>query len=713
MAEDQTRPTTEPDASADDVAAAVAEAAEAIAATTKAAPAAKAGRSRGTGAPTVLNERYLIYPASPLPALNSPNAPAFVAEDRRDVNNRLFALICDPAMPVRTNVMRAMKGVKQVGLLPLVDWGQVDWPPLRRVCRAVLFEEPLGGRVMSDPKQRIETIREHEVIKRVIQPFVSAIKEYSERGLTHRGIRPDNLFYMDIGKQQIILGECATAPPGYDQPVMCEPIPQGMAMREGRGPGTVETDLYAVGMLIPVLMTGRLPFYDLNDEQVLRSKILNGSYSTLVTDQRLPLPIIEILRGLLSDDPTQRWDLQSLELWLAGRRLSPIQAKPSHRSQRPFPVKGTQFDNIRELAHGIGQMWEASADAITNGSLELWLRRSLDDKERAEAIGAMVKLAELNYPDQRAMNDYVLIRAQVILDPTAPIRYRGLSLMPDGFGPALAVAIMQKRDVVGRLIAEAIAREIPRIWFDGHDEYSADYVFLNTEFREVRSFLNMTAVGYGIERALYELNEILPCQSPLIADRYVVEIAELLPALESIAATVDQKSWPVDRHVAAFINARYDYDLEAQMAALNDASPERACSGMLSVLAVMQYRGGPSELLGLASWCAALVLPVVNSYHSRERRKLLEREIPRVAKRGSLPQLFGLLDNIEEREKDWAGFNQAKVEFMAAEHDIAVLETGAKNRDGQSARIGHQGAAVASLVIALITVALLIIVRVW
>ncbi|KAF0113155.1 MAG: hypothetical protein FD149_2220, partial [Rhodospirillaceae bacterium] len=440
---------------------------------------------------------------------------------------------------------------------------------------------------------------------------------------------------------------------------------------------------------------------DLKDEEILRAKITQSSYQALAADYRLPLQVLEVSRGLLSDDPAQRWNMESLELWLAGRRLSPIQTKPAPRAQRPFSIKGIDVFNVRELAHLIGYVWDPALPMIRDGSLELWLRRALDDKIRADSVAALIQMTEAMQGDNRAAGDFVLTRVQVILDPLAPIGYRGLALMPDGFGFTLASAMMQKRDP--RLIVEAITRDIPRIWFDGHESYNSDFVFMNNELREARSSLNMTAIGYGVERALYELNEHLPCQSPLIADRYVIEIKDLLPALEATSKKVDQKMWSVDRHIAAFINTRYDLNLEPQMAALNDSAPERACSGMLSVLAVLQYRGGPETVPGLANWCVSLVPPIILSYHSRERRKFLEREINKVAKQGKMADLFSLLGNTEARTKDRGEYAKARADFLRVESEIMRFENTSKTRDETADRIGHKAAAILSGGIAVVT----------
>lgn len=656
-----------------------------------------------------MRDRYSLFPSSPLPDLDSPTAQAFVAEDRRDQSNRLFALICDPKLPARINVMRSLKGAKVNGLLPLVEWGTVYWPKAGQVCMAVLFEEPLGGRVVLGPHARKDAIQEHDIVRQIIEPFAAGLRDLSGQGLAHRSIRPSNLFYMDAAKRQVVFGECVTSPAGYDQPVMCEPIPEGMAQRDGRGAGTVETDLYAMGIATLVLLTGRNPVAEMNDEEVLHTKITLGSYATFVTDQRLPLPLIEVLRGLLSDDPSQRWTLDSLDMWLAGRRLSPIQAKPTTKAMRGFSLKGTDYTNTCELAQAIANLWEAALSSIQDGQLELWLRRALDDKPRAEAIKAAVVASATVSKDPTATADFLLIRVCVILDPLAPIRYRGLNVMPDGIASALAVRMMQKQNV--QTIVDLIIREIPRLYFEGRDDYNPDHAFMQNEIKQIRALLVMKQMGYGLERCLYEMNENLPCQSSLVVDQYVVEMGDLLPALDVAARKVDPSRSPVDAHIAAFVATHFGYNLDPQFIALNESAPERACAGMLSLLAVLQYRGGQEALLGLASWACSLMGPLIENYHSRERRRQIDHELPRLIQKGNLPEIFAFLDNTEERQKDRDGFHLAKAEFAVTEREVTALERGGKDREKESERIGQQAAAVTSIVIGLLTLAVLMLMR--
>ena len=48
-------------------------------------------------------------------------------------------------------------------------------------------------------------------------------------GLTHRAIRPDNLFFLDEAREILVMGDCVTAPAGFHQPPLLEPIERTMA----------------------------------------------------------------------------------------------------------------------------------------------------------------------------------------------------------------------------------------------------------------------------------------------------------------------------------------------------------------------------------------------------------------------------------------------------------------------------------------------------
>ena len=120
--------------------------------------------------PTLLLGRYYIDANKPLPHLDSPSAPAFSVEDRRDIGRDLFALICTPELPPRLDVMEALKGEHITGLLSLVEWGTVFWPPLGIKILVVVYEYPLGGNVIDPNTEDTTRLAEYDIPRRIVAP---------------------------------------------------------------------------------------------------------------------------------------------------------------------------------------------------------------------------------------------------------------------------------------------------------------------------------------------------------------------------------------------------------------------------------------------------------------------------------------------------------------------------------------------------------------
>ncbi len=134
-------------------------------------------QQKGAGTPVVLRDRYNIYPGQPLPEFMTGTAQAFGAEDSRGTSKPLMALLVKPGVPYRTDALRILKGIETPGLMTLVDYGVVDWPPARRKVMAAIYERPLGGRVMADISGEIKRVEDNELIKKVIIPVAAALRE--------------------------------------------------------------------------------------------------------------------------------------------------------------------------------------------------------------------------------------------------------------------------------------------------------------------------------------------------------------------------------------------------------------------------------------------------------------------------------------------------------------------------------------------------------
>ncbi len=672
-------------------------------AATAPAPPPPPGQSSG-GSFIVVRDRFTLYCDRPIPSLDMPNALAYEVADKKQEGRPLYALVVKPEMPARISVMRVLKGTEIPAVLHMVDWGVAEWPLVDRKCVIVIYHRPLGGRVMDSLASTFKRVPDHQFARAIIKPIADALVELSLKGVAHRAIRPDNLYYMDEQRTKIVLGDCVTSVPAHDQPVVLETIESGMAMPSGRGGGSYADDMYAFGATVLILAIGRNPLQGVPDAEITRRKIQMGSYSALVGDERMPVAQIECLRGLLTDDKEQRWAATNIDLWLNGKRLTPIQAKSESQAQRPIRFADQEFHSIRPLSYAMYQNWEKASSIITDGTLEIWIRRGHEINDLADGIATAIKSTgamAMMGNGKSDSEDVIIARVLMLMDPLAPIRYRDFRVFIDGFGQALAIAMLRKQKL--QPFSDFINRDLWRHWIGAQGKAAAENQQFETVFRDLKNYLKDPNSGAGVERCVYELNEWQPCMSPLIESQYVMEVKGVLPALDAMAKNANTKLWPVDRHVAAFLRARYAKGTGTQIDSMNDPRPDRATIGMLSVLAIVQWRLGPEALFGLASWVGGLMGPVINSYQNRNKRKDLEKEIPKLVRKGNLAELYNYLDNPEERQKDAEGFAWAKAEYATAEKMVYDFEHGQIDRQESAIKMGRQVGATAATIIMFVT----------
>lgn len=657
--------------------------------------------------PVVLEERYEIYPGSPLTEFDSPSAKAYRVEDRLDSGRPMFALICIPGMPVRRREIISLAGNDFDNMLPLVDHGHIHWPLIGREVYTVIYQKPMGGRVIDAIAKLGNNDRaRNDLIRKSIVAMRDALIDLMRHGYLHRGIRPANLYFLDADQEHIVLGDAFTAPAGFDQPAAFETIERGMASPAGRGLGNPADDTYAMGVTLAFLAIGRNPVRHLEPRELTLTKITDGSYATLVGRAPIAVDLREPLRGLLHDDPEQRWGVDDLTSWQTGRRVAPSQTKGKARADRGIKLAGQEYFEFRTLAFAMAENPEAAAALIRDGTLERWVLRSLEEKDLASAISASVALTDAHRGDPRGSDDVLVTRVVTMLDPAGPIRYKRFSVMPEGFGPALAVEIL--RNATGRLQAEILQCELPQMWFDYQHVAPGE----STEarlFTQMRGFLQIQEPGYGLLRCLYELNPTLPCLSPLLAAEYVVDIDELLPALDRASHDADTRGYPLDDHIAAFIAARFDANLERHLVSFGKSNDIEMTVGVLGILSALQSRLGPPALYGLTSWIGGLIGPAIHLYRSRARRRQLENEIPRLVREGTLTAILNLLNDPEALSSDEMDFEDAKTEFQEAEDEIGRVEKNVLPSSEDNRKIGQQSAAVFSVIIAMSVVAILLI----
>ena len=85
----------------------------------------------------------------------------------------------------------------------------------------------------------------------------------------------------------------------------------------------------------------------------------------------------------------------------------------------------------------------------------------------------------------------------------------------------------------------------------------------------------------------------------------------------------------------------------------------------------------------------------------------------KIIRRGSVVEIYNLLENQEAREKDHNEFAWAQAQYQAAEDEIKRVQTDVEERHDEGDRAGRQAAAVIGILIAMITTTIVVILKVW
>jgi len=633
--------------------------------------------SEPLGDEIAVGERYRILPGSRLPELDLGDAEAAQVRDVRSPGDMLFARVCPVAPTPRIDVMMHLRHMSDTGVMRPLDWGPVLWPGSGQQRIAVVFKRPENGPVMSSYKVTLPPMPADEIGRRIVAPATLALGYLSQRGLSHRAIRPDNISWEGQSRNSILLGDCVTAPPASTQPIIFETVESAVTPPLARGPGSVVDDFYALGVTVLILAMGRCPVVSLTDQEVIAAKMQKGSYAALMGGERPPFGLRELLRGLLADDGNERWGLEELEQWLGGGLRSTVQEVRSHLAERPFKFAGVEYTNCRALAQAFGEKWEKAATTISDPGFDKWLRRGVSDGSMAEQVKEAIE-GDAGSGSRERASGRLVARVCSILDRPGPLRYKGLVAMPTALGPVLADAFRRNDNKTIGLVSECIAKGIAIDWFAAQS--SRVQLVLDNQIKEIRTLqqlLRHSGPGYGIERCLYMLNPFLPCGSPMLKGRYVGQIKELLPKFERIVEERGSLPALYDRHLAAFIASRIKGNIDRVLAALEGSkvNPQSTTLGVLALFAQIQSKFGPDELPALTQWLGRELEPTLDRFSSRSVREQMRKRLAAVSDSGSLVDLNGVVNNEAAVRRDESGRRQAMREYAVAAREIAQLES--------------------------------------
>jgi hypothetical protein len=535
-----------------------------------------------------------------------------------------------------------------------------------------------------------------EVINGLLLPAAAALEMLYDRGLTHRAIRPNNVFRAGPG-EKVVLGPFWAAPPGGLQPAAYEPPYSAICLPAGRGEGSIADDVYALGVtMLWCLLGGQVPWPD--GLGVISAKLEQGSLAALTGTARLGGSMTDLLRVMLAEDPDHR-PLPSLLLDPAQARSRRLATRPAQRAQRALLVGQHEAWSTRELTFAMAREPDRAAALVKTGAVDRWLRRMLNDGQAAVRLEDVIHAHQDDDVAEDARTEPLLVmRAIAVLDPLAPLAWRGVALFPDGLGAALAAATHgpAASAPVAAALEELVAFDIIGQW-PGCLARRRDAEGLRQFSRDVRSMLGTRGPAGGLKRVVYSLNPLLACASKLLGGRIAARAGDLLPALEAASASADRKRPPLDGHLAAFIASTADTPVMSELGATDAMTSAKERMAVLGLYGRLQLRLHPAPLPGLAGWLLECGLIELTSWQSFRARKDMAEKLAAEAKAGQIAAMVLLLRNDAAVQADRAGAEQAALRLQAITIELGQLRYGTTHRDEVARRNGQEIAAAAGL----------------
>ena len=658
---------------------------------------------------TAFEGRYRLDQNAPLPEFDTAGGSAYRVEDAHASGSALYGLVHRPEVPLRNSIYSSLQKSPIKNIISPIARGLMQ---LREGQRLVtVFDMPLGdvllGKDGLNPIVNVGRLRTTILIS-----AVRGLAELHKRGFTHRGIRAQKMFFAAPGSDEVILGECISEPPAVSQHYGNEALETVFADPFARGNADAEADIFQLGVALLTGFFGEDLASNRSRDALLAARVNQGSFWALSGGQDVPGALGKVLQGMLVDEASERWTLPEILDWLDGSTNQRRTGLIDRSLSRPTHFQDAAYVDRRLLADAFAADIAGAGRYLRNQGFLAWAQISLrnvalDDRlEKALGVGLLGQDS-----GDRDMDDQLISKVCMFLHPDGPIRFRGVSIMPDAV-PQFIVQAFASGDNNMIKIAHGLLRPPmlnALVEISGtHNPALAKSV---QDLSKAMMLLKDTATGKGFERVLYELNPQLPCLSKRFEGRWVGSLKQLLQAFDREASGGGGlDSLLMDRHVAAFSAAREgDLDQDFMRLASQRKDPARYSLQMAQFLGMLQKRAGINSLPKLTTALVEHMQPALKLLRNVKRREKVKSLLDKVKKAGNISRLTAEVNLVKIQQQDAREFAAARRQLLLLDQERAHLDRKITYRDPTAILKGYRASAVVAALACLLSLAMTVI----
>ena len=243
-----------------------------------------------------------------------------------------------------------------------------------------LATELLRGCSLGDELQRVGRLPPERALRIAVQAC-AALSEAHGAGMLHRDLKPDNLFLVDASGTEefvkVIDFGLASLPEAHE-PRLTDTgavlgTPAYMSPEQVQGlPLGPETDVYAMGIILYEMLTGRRPFAGPTPFEVMRAQAMDAPPALEVTGQQIPAPLVGVVDRCLAKQAAARYaDAEALRVELQ-RILTAAEPHALALAQPEWVDAETDDEGLESLGPP-----DSLTDSLTDSVLRRPRRRAL------------------------------------------------------------------------------------------------------------------------------------------------------------------------------------------------------------------------------------------------------------------------------------------------------------------------------------------------
>ena len=645
-----------------------------------------------------------IFPQEPLSYLDRGPAKAFAARGKK--SESLYVLVCfDKGLVPRIEDTSKFTGLQSPYIGLLKASGTLFWPDHGAEVYIFVYENIYNARLLKNGSSLAMGLKD-EIVKTVIFPSIlSVLEDVRYYDFVHGSICAENLYFLSgstsseavTSSDKIGVGECLALPFGYAQHPTYLTAERCLSHPAGAGTGMASDDMYALGATLAVLMRKYDPLEGLSRKEIAQAKLELGSFTALIGKNRIMGSLLELMRGLLNDDPYQRWDIEDLITWRDGQRVGVKQpGVKRYKAKRPITLVDKKYLRPEILATDMPENITASEALIENGELLQWMERAIGDKPFIHEVQKAIEAGSVIHNASSKTIKVALVGGA--LGNAMPLMTQETAFLSEGFGKLMVHDYIHGQDMSFHI--DVINSQVLMHWIDNYTIGGLDYGGLATKLGNCYNSLKQQGLGYGFERCYYILAGDAPCLSEAYKNYYIRSPEDFFWALDDLCLKGSVPRYPVDRHVAAFISVRDRQMIDAYLIDLNSADEKIKNLALLKTLATLQFRSKLPAAKGLSAWVAdTLGQSLVKSFHDRDRRKEILGKLQKLKTSGNMVKVAELFDNNAALKKDYREYLGALQNYQSLERELEFTEKIVAKPGKHGAGGGRQIAALLSALI--------------